>query len=125
MRFARWVFRLAGIYGILVLTPQYFLLERLDRDFPPPVTHPELFYGFLGVTLAWQVAYLIIATDPPRYRPIMLAGILGKLLFVAAVFVLYSQGRVATAVLAASIVDLAIAVLFAIAFFQCGQAAAR
>ena len=32
-RFASRVFAIAGIYGILVLAPQYFLEERLSRDF--------------------------------------------------------------------------------------------
>ena len=71
MRFARWVFRLAGIYGLIVLLPQYFLEERIGRDDPPPITHPEHFYAFLGVAVAWQVAFLVIAQDPIRYRPIM------------------------------------------------------
>ena len=41
MKFARWVYAIAGIYGIIVLVPGFFLLERVGRDMPPPVTHPE------------------------------------------------------------------------------------
>jgi hypothetical protein len=52
LRFARVVFLVAGIYGILVLLPQYFLEERIGIDSPPPITHPEHFYGFVGVALA-------------------------------------------------------------------------
>jgi hypothetical protein len=40
--FAR-VFLGAGVYGIIVLLPQYFLEAKLGRDFPPPLTHPEHF----------------------------------------------------------------------------------
>ena len=34
---------------------------RVGRDYPPAITHPEYFYGFLGVAAAWQVAFLVIA----------------------------------------------------------------
>lgn len=54
MLFARYLFCFAAIYGFLVLVPQYFLEEHIGRDYPPPITHPEHFYGFLGVALAWQ-----------------------------------------------------------------------
>jgi len=57
--FARRVFAAAGIYGVLVLAPQYFMEGRIGRDFPPPITHPEHFYRFIGVALAWQVLFLV------------------------------------------------------------------
>jgi hypothetical protein len=68
MRFARWVFLLAGIYGIVAIGPQYFMEEKIGQDYPPAITHPEYFYGFIGVGLAWQVAFLIIARDPARFE---------------------------------------------------------
>jgi hypothetical protein len=43
MKFARGVFLVAGIYGLLVLTPIYFLEARIGRETPPPITHPEYF----------------------------------------------------------------------------------
>src|SRR5262245_17918 len=95
MRFARWVFRIAGIYGLAVLAPQYCLEAQVGRDYPPPVTHPEFFYGFLGVAVAWQVAFLLIARDPARYRPLMIPAVLEKVTFGIAVLVLFAQQRVA------------------------------
>lgn len=38
-------------------------------------------YGFIGVAAAWQVAFLLIAQDPLRYRLLILPGILEKLGF--------------------------------------------
>ena len=35
MKFARWVFLLAGIYGALVVLPQFFLERRVGIDYPP------------------------------------------------------------------------------------------
>ncbi|RIK76212.1 MAG: hypothetical protein DCC67_14235 [Planctomycetota bacterium] len=116
MIFARRVFRIAGIYGLAVLLPQYFLEERLGRDFPPATNHPEHFYGFLGVAVAWQLAFLIIASDPKKYRLMMIPGIVEKASFAAATFVLYWQHRLAASLLAFGVIDLAWALLFAAAF---------
>jgi len=115
-KFSARVFLGAGIYGVVVLLPQYFLEEKLARDFPPPLTHPEHFYGFIGVALAWQFVLLIIARDVQRYRLLMLPAILEKLSFGVAVLVLYAQGRVAPFVAGAGMIDLVLAVLFVLAF---------
>src|SRR5687768_7041494 len=61
MTFARRVFLGAAIYGLIVLLPQYFLEEKTGRDFPPPITHVEYYYGFIGVAVAWQIVFLIIS----------------------------------------------------------------
>src|SRR5689334_16082459 len=70
-KFASRVFLGAGIYGVIALLPQYFLEKKLGQDFPPPLTHPEHFYGFIGVALAWQLVFLTISRDVQRYRPLM------------------------------------------------------
>lgn len=113
---ARRVFTIAGVYGILVLFPQYFMEDRMGRDFPPPITHPEHFYGFIGVALAWQVLFLVMARDPIRYRVAMLPAILEKLAFGVACIVLYVQGRLASITLGAGALDLILAVLFAVSY---------
>jgi hypothetical protein len=115
-RFARRVFTIAAIYGVLVLIPQYFLEGKLGRDFPPPITHPEHFYGFIGVALAWQVLFFIIAKDPVRYRAAMIPAILEKLTFVVACIVLYAQGRLAPMILIPAGLDLILALMFAISY---------
>jgi hypothetical protein len=124
VQFARSVFSVAGIYGLVVLLPQYFMEERIGREFPPTITHPEHFYGFVGIALAWQVAFLIVARDPARYRLIMLPGIIEKLSFGIATAVLYGTGRLAGMVLAFGLIDLAWAVLFTIAFMKVSAAEA-
>ncbi len=121
LKFSKWVFLGAGIYGVLVLLPQYFMEERLGRDFPPPLNHPEHFYGFIGVALAWQVAFLVIASDVRRYRAFMLPAVLEKLSFGAAALVLYAQGRVTSMVAGAGIMDLVLMVLFVLAFRACRE----
>jgi hypothetical protein len=114
--FARRVFLIAGIYGLVTLVPQYFMEGALNRNFPPPLTHPEQFYGFIGVALAWQFAFLFVASDVQRFRPFMLPAVLEKVSFGAAVLILYAQSRVAPPVVFAGSIDLLLAVLFVLAF---------
>ena len=115
MRFARIVFRIAGVYGVLVLVPQYFLEARIGRDFPPAITHPEHFYGFIGVALAWQFVFFVIASDPVRFRPVMWPAVFEKLAFGVAAIVLFAQQRIAAPILAAGLFDLVLAGLFLVA----------
>jgi hypothetical protein len=112
VRFARWVFFLAGIVGVVEIVPLYFLESTLGRNQPPPITHPEFYYGFLGVVLAWQIAFLIISRDPQRYVSLMPAVFLEKLLYPAAVFSLYAQGRVHSQMLGGAALDLVWLALF-------------
>jgi hypothetical protein len=118
VRFARWVFLVAGVYGVLVMAPQYFLERRVSRDYPPAVTHPEFYYGFVGVTVAWQVLFMAVARDPLRLRPVMPVAVLEKVSFAAAVPVLYALGRVHAAVLPFAAIDALRAVLFTVACFR-------
>jgi hypothetical protein len=118
MKFAKVVFWCAGVWGVLVLTPLWFLFDRIGRQYPPAVTHPDFYYGFLGVALAWQIAFLVIASDPLRFRLVMIPAILEKVTYVAALVVLNFQGRVNRAQMPFASVDLLFAILFLAAFFK-------
>lgn len=118
MKFARRVFLIAGIYGLIVVLPLYFLEAKTGRDYPPPITHPEYYYGFVGVTAAWQILYLLVSTNPVRYRPIMIPPILAKGSFVIAVIILFLQGRVPLTMLGASMIDLLLLILFFVAYLR-------
>ena len=115
-RFARRVYLFAGIYGLVVMLPQYFMEERIGRDTPPPITHPEHFYGFIGVVVAWQVAFLVIARDPARFRALLPVTVLEKLVFALPVLILYAQGRVAASVLPFAAIDLVLGALFFLSY---------
>jgi hypothetical protein len=121
MKFARRLFNIAGIYGLLVLVPQYFMEAKNGRDNPPPITHPEYYYGFIGVAIAWQVLFLILARDPKRYRQMIIPAILEKLSFAIAAFILYAQQRLGTTMLLAASIDLLLGVLFIIAYVKLGN----
>jgi hypothetical protein len=118
MRFARWVFLAAGVYGVLAMVPHYFLERYINLRHPPPITHPEFFYGFVGVTLAWQVLFLVIAADPRRLRPAMLPAVLEKVSFAVAVPVLYALGRVPRIIVGFAALDAVWAMLFVAAYLR-------
>lgn len=86
MKVARWIFGIAGIYGIV------------------------------GITLAWQVVFLMIAREPARYRPLMLASVLEKLAWGVAAIVLFRQQRVSGMTLGFGGIDLLLGALFIVAF---------
>jgi hypothetical protein len=114
--FARRVYAAAGIYGLIVLVPQYFMESRIAREMPPAITHPEYFYGFVGLAVVWQLCFLAIARQPVRLRPIMPVTVLEKLAFGIPAVVLHAQGRLATATLAFGILDLVLGALFVLAY---------
>jgi hypothetical protein len=118
MKFAKVVFLIAGVYGLLALLPQYFLEDYNGRNYPPPITHPEYYYGFIGVAVAWQVVFLIMARDPLRFRPLMLAAVLEKLSFGIVAVILYLQQRLSASLFGAGLIDLILAALFVAAYVK-------
>lgn len=114
--FARALFVVAGVYGLLVLTPLFF---------QTPIGAPEFHYGFAAVALAWQFAFLVIATSPLRFRPLMLPSVAEKVLFGAIVVWLWVRGSVSDYVFAAGVIDLVLGALFVIAYAWLGREGAR
>ena len=116
MKFARVVYWVAGIWGILVITPLYFMFELIGRKDPPAITHPGFYYGFVGVALAWQIAFLVIARDPARMRPMMVPSMVEKFSYGIAVVALVMQGRMHSSDLVFAATDLLLGVLFVMAY---------
>jgi hypothetical protein len=116
MRFAKFVFIVAGVWGIAVLTPLYFLVDVTGRAYISPVVYAQFFYGFLSVTMAWQIAFLIIGSNPVRFRPLMLPAIVEKLSYVVTLVWLYGQGRISSADALAGVPDVVLGTLFIAAF---------
>jgi len=116
MRFAKWVFSIAGIYGVLLIGPSYFLERWFGEEYPPAINHPEFFYGFMGAGLAWQFMYLLIGSDPPRYRTAMLIASAAKTSFVLAALALFWHDRVPGAMVGLVMPDAVFTALFLIAW---------
>ncbi len=118
MKFAKVVFGVAGIWGVLVIAPLYFLFGVIGRNDPPAITHPGFYYGFAGLGLAWQIAFLFIARDPVRLRPVMIPSVVEKFSWGIAVAVLVMQGRMHRSDLMFGGTDLLLGVLFVIAYLK-------
>lgn len=114
---------MAAVYGFIALPPLYFLLGRVGREVPPAVTHPEFYFGFVGLALLWQVLFILIAKDPIRYRTIMLIAVLEKFIYTVPVVILYSLGKVQPKIAASSLADPVFGILFIAAYFCTRDAA--
>lgn len=118
MKFAKTVFLTAGVWGLLEVLPLYFIFDIVGQKSPPQVNHPEFYYGFTGVTLAWQFVFLLISNDPNRYRIMMLPSILEKASFVLTLFVLSLQHRISASIALPATTDFILGVLFIAAYIK-------
>ena len=118
MKFARYTFLIAGIYGLLVMLPHYFAEGTIGRDHPPAITHVEFFYGFVSLAVVFQIVFLIIALDPVKYRLMMIPSILEKLGFGIPALVLYLTGRLEGGLFYGGMLDLVLGALFAVSYLK-------
>jgi len=114
MKFARIVFLVAGIYGILIITPLFLVEGTFNATQPSAITHPEYYYGFACVALVWQILFLVLARDPLRYRPMMLLAVLEKATGI--VFILLVLLHRSPPYMLIGIVDVLLGVLFLTAY---------
>jgi hypothetical protein len=118
MRFQKWLFALAGVYGLIVLPPLYWMEGAIATASPPALTHVEYYYGFIGVAVCWQLVFLRIAANPLRFRAFMPLAVLAKLAFGVAAVILYAHGRIVAETLAFGCADLVFAVAFLVAYLR-------
>ena len=118
MRLARIVFIGAGIWGIAVLTPLYWLVDVSGRRYAAPNDYPAFFYGFIGVAIAWQIAFLIIGSNPVRFRTMMIPAMIEKFGYVSTLAFLYGQSRISAVDVQPAIPDGLIGILFVVAFLR-------
>jgi hypothetical protein len=117
MKFSKIVFWIAGILGLLLFTPHYFMFNAIGHNDPPPITHPEFFYGFVGAAVVWQIAFLFIAVNPVRLRPMMIPCVLEKFASGVTILALVLQHRMFHHDFIFAAVELLFALLFLAAFF--------
>lgn len=118
MRFAKYTFLIAGVYGLLALLPMYLMESRYGVDNPPAVSHPEFYYGFIGVAVAFQLVFIVISRDPIKYKSLILPSIVEKFSFVIAIVALIAAGRVTGQVVIGAAIDAILGTLFTIAYFR-------
>ena len=118
MRFAKFAFIGAGIWGIAVLTPFYWLVDVTGRHYAAPTEYPHFFYGFFTITMAWQLAFFVIGSNPERFRPLMIPSVFEKFSYVLTLAVLYAQGRIGMSDVRAAVPDFILGTLFIISFVK-------
>ena len=124
MRFAKVVFWIAAAWGFLVITPLFFMFDLIGKNDPPPITHPGFYYGFATLCMAWQIAFVVIARDPVRLRPMMIPAVFEKYFYVIAAIVLYLQGRMKAPDMIFVAADTILGALFLVAWVKTGGAIA-
>ena len=124
-KFASRVFFVAGALGTLVLVPQYLLAGKVGFGMPGIIDRPEYFYGFVGVALVWQFAFLVISRDVQRFRPLMPICVLEKVAFGVPTVLLYMQGRIGIDMLAPGLFDLTLGLFFLLAYRATAPEVAR
>ena len=106
------------VWGVTVLTPLYWLFDITGRRYQAPVDYPHFFFGFVSVAMAWQIAFLVIGSDPARFRPLMIPSMIEKAGFIVTLAVLYGRARIPALDASAGIPDLVLCLLFAAAFVR-------
>jgi hypothetical protein len=107
MRFARWLFWIAGAFGLAAIYPLY------------RVPGSPTYYGLLATLIAWQAAFFVIGSNPNRYRWMMIPAMLEKALWMVTLLVLYTKGQTTGSVLAANAATHGLlGVLFVVAFIK-------
>jgi hypothetical protein len=119
------VFWGAGVWGIAILTPLYFLFDTIGSRQSSPITYPQFYYGFVGVAMAWQFAFLVIGSDPARLRWMMIPSAAEKVVFGMTMIVLYAERRIGFTDVMPVFPDLLLGALFAVAFARTSAAAVR
>ena len=117
MMFARWTFLLAGIYGLLILGAGLLAEIPVGGRAQMLLEEPEFYYGFLGSALVWQLVFLLVSSDPVRWRSLMPICVLEKLAFLGSSAALVGAGRMPIgAPFVGAIIDGLLAVLFLLAW---------
>ncbi len=118
MTFAKTIFWLAGIWGLLTLTPLFFMFEVIGRNDPPPHHAPRLLLRIPqrrpGLAIG---AFFVIARDPVRFRPMMIPfRHIEKFGYGASLTALYLQHRLHPSDLMFAGIDTLFGILFMVAY---------
>lgn len=110
VRFASRLFRIAAIYGVIVLLPLYFVA----------IPHPYRLnlVGFAGVSLVFQGLFWIIARDPLRFLPLVALSVFEKLCFGIPALAFWARGQANGITAAFGAIDLLLGTLFLLVFLR-------
>lgn len=110
----RKVFLAACAWGALTLLPLPFLRGAIEQA--GPLSHPEYFYGFIGVCVVFQILFYLVAQRPLYYRALIPCCALEKAAFAGPAAVLVALGQAAPSLLFFAAGDTLFLVLFLCAY---------
>ena len=114
--FARKVFLAACAWGAVTLLPLPFLRGAIEQD--GSLSHPEYFYGFIGVCVVFQIIFYMVAQRPVYYRALIACCALEKVAFAGPAAVLVAAGHAAPSLLFFAAGDTFFLVLFLCAYYR-------
>ena len=104
----------------------FFLEPVIAARNPPAITHPEFFYGFLGLAIAFQFLFALIAWQPRRLLAAMPAAVAEKCLYATMIGLLVVWHRLGNAGAAAfAAVDAVLGGLFLLSYLSLKQGASK
>jgi len=116
MKLARWVFLVAGVVGLLPVVQMIYGALINGETFLLDFANMGLFFYVAVFQYGlWQVLFIILATDPVRYRPMMIVAIFVEVTAALNPAWLYLYGFIFW--IPVVFVNLAMAILFLVAFW--------
>jgi hypothetical protein len=97
------IFKGAGVYGIIVMLLLLVAPAKVLGE--PTVVHPEYYFGFVMVGMVWQIAFLVVGSDPIRYRPMMIVCMCEKFFYITLLAFLILTDRAPTRMIPAVVLD--------------------
>ena len=120
MKFARWVFLIAGILGLLPVLPlAYDTIANGEAILPDFASMGLFFCVVVFQYVCWQILYIVLASDPVRYRLMMIPSFFAKVSAPFNPIWLFLYGF--NYWIPIAVVDVVFAILFLIAFWSAGR----
>jgi hypothetical protein len=119
MRLSRWVFAIAGTFGVILILPfAYTTVVSGELSLPDGSGAGLFLIGSFLQHIVWQIVYFIIATDPHRFRPMMVPAIFSMGISGFSSIWIYAYGiRMGVPV---GVVSVLMALTFIVAYWQSG-----
>lgn len=109
---AKPLFQVAALFNFAVGIPLLLAYPAAAPLLGMPPSPGVFFHVCIGIVLLFGWVYWRIARDPVQYRPYVMLGVLGKMVFVVAIYGHWLAGDASTAMAALVTGDLIFAALF-------------
>lgn len=109
---AKPLFQVAALFNFAVGIPLMLAYPAVAPLLGMPPSPGVFFHVAIGIVLVFGYAYWCISRDPVQYRPYVVLGVLGKMVFVVAIYGHWLAGSASSPMAVLVTGDLIFAVLF-------------